>query len=464
MRTLLPVLALLHLLFGAGCPGDDPQDDDTGGDTGIDVTAEVSSAIVTVVTVRWTTTDPTSGFVQWGQGEELGSERASAATDTTSHEVQLRGLLADTTYGYRVVADRDGEVYAEQSGTVTTPPLPSELQQFGISVDGSGGGHADGGYIFTPLVSGEEFPVILDRDGNVVWYHIDQVIPKTRILGVQPSCDGESVWFNSIDAVGDQLAMAWIVRVSWDGTEVQHYEVLEHNHDFVELPDGSVGTLFHDYREVGQDNIRGDRIVELQPDGTIVDVWSVWDHFVYEDEVYLPGTGWSHANALEYLPHEDAYYVSLRNFAAIVKVDRATRELVWVLGGGHSDFAFEGNPPFADQHGFEILGGSMLIFDNGTVSRYESQALDVAFDTVTWTAEPTWSYLSDPPVFVPAGGDVKRLPSGNTLVTWSTAGQIDEVDADDQCVWKANLALGAGFFYVNWQGDLYEPELVGCGT
>ena len=464
MRTLVTASSVLHLLFSVGCPGDVVQDDDTVGDPDLAVTVEASPAIVTVVTVRWSTTDPTSGYVQWGPGEDLDNERASTAGDATDHEVQLRGLVADTTYGYRVVAERDGDVYAEKTGTVTTSPLPPELQQFTISVDDSGGGDADGGYLFTPLVSGDEFPVILDRDGNVVWYHIDQVIPKTRILGVQPSCDGESVWFDSINAVGDQLDMAWIVRVSWDGTEVHHFEVLEHNHDFVELPDGSVGTLFHDVRTMGEDEVRGDRIVEVQPDGSIVEVWSVWDYFPYEVEVYPEGTGWTHANALEYLPHEDAYYVSLRNFGAIVRVERSTREVVWVLGGEYSDFAFQGNSPFADQHGFEILDGSMLVFDNGTVNRYESRAVGLDFDSGAWTIDETWAYLSDPPMFVPAGGDVKRLPSGNTLVTWSTAGQIDEVDPDDQCVWTLNLALGAGVFYVNWQEDLYEPQQVGCGT
>jgi len=465
MRTLPLVWTVLFLLLAASCNGDDPgDDDDTGGDPDLDVVTEVSPAIVTVVTVRWTTTDPTSGFVEWGVGGELDSSRTSAAIDTTDHEVQLRGLVADTAYDYRVVAERDGELYAEHTGTFTTDPLPPELQQFTMSVDAGGGGDADGGYLFTPLVSGEEFPVILDRDGNVVWYHIDQVIPKTRILAVKPSCDGESVWFNSIDAVGDDLDMAWIVRVSWDGTEVHHYEVLEHNHTFVEIPDGSVATLFHDVRPVGQDDVRGDRIVELQPDGSLVEVWSVWDRFEYEEDVYLPGTGWTHANALEYLPDEDAYYVSLRNFDAIVKVDRAAQEAVWVMGGEHSDFAFQSVLPFAEQHEFEILDGSMLVFDNGTVSRYESRAVGVTYDTGDWTGELTWVYFADPPMFVPAGGDVQRLPSGNTLVTWSTAGQIDEVDPDGQCVWKTNLDLGAGFFYVSWQADLYDPVLVGCGA
>ncbi len=462
---LLFALLLTALALALGCNGDDDDDttddDDSGDPAGLSVQVEVSPAIVTVVTVSWSTDSSSSGTVSWGLGDDRSQARESASG--TDHEVQLRGLVSSTEYGYTVVSTTEGEDPVEVSGNFTTGDLPPAIQQIGMSLVEDGGGDADGGWLFTPLVSGEEHPIILDRDGNVVWYHEDFVIPSPRILAVKPSCDGQSVWFNSIDAADDGIMMAWVVRVSWDGTVVEHFEVLQHNHTFVEIPDGVVAMLYHDFQPVEDDDIRGDRIMEMAPDGTMTQIWSVWDHFEYTDDVYLPGTGWTHANALEYIPDEDAYYVGLRNLDCIVKVDRATGETLWVYGGPHTDFDFDGVPPFAEQHEFQLLDDSILIFDNGTVSRNYSQAVEVSLDTDSMHGEVLWNYTTDPTLFVPAGGDVHRLPSGNTLVTWSTAGQIDETTPEGDLVWRLNTDLGAGIFYTIWQESLYETDLVGCG-
>lgn len=455
-----PLLAAVILV--AGCP-DDPvaDDDDSSIPAALDVQVEISPAISTVVTLRWTTEAPSTATVSWGLGDARGAPLQIASG--TNHEAQLRGLAPATEYGFTVVSTSDGEEPVEVSGTVTTGDLPQALQQIGLTVAETGAGDADGGFLYTPLVSGVEYPVILDRDGNVVWYHEDHVIPSPRILAVKPSCDGESIWFNSIDTFDDEIDMAWVVRVSWDGTEVEHFEVLQHNHTFVEIPGGDVAMLFDDVRDVEGEAIRGDRIMEMGPDGSVEEIWSVWDHFEYDGGVYLPGTGWTHANALEYIPEEDAYYVGLRNLDCIVKVDRSTGEAQWVFGGPATDFDFDGNPPFAEQHEFQLLDGSVLIFDNGTVSRHYSQAVEVSVDTDTWSSDVLWSYATDPALFVPAGGDVHRLPSGNTLITWSTAGQIDEVTPDGDLVWQFRTDLGAGVFYTIWEDGLYETDQVGCG-
>ncbi len=461
-RTLLFACALLLLASGpaGGCDGcdEEPQDDDSADDDGVilEVTAEVSPVVGSVVTVTWATSRPTAGRVEWTDG----GSRASDADDATEHRVQLRGLRAGEEHTFEVVALEQGEEVERHTGGFTTSPLPPELEQIGVHTSGE---PADGGYLFTPLVTGDEFPVILDRAGNVLWWFVSDEIPVPRILAVKPSCDGESVWFNSINAVDDEIDMAWLVRVSWDGTEVEHYELADHNHTFVEIPDGSVATLFHDFRDVEGEAIRGDEIVEVAPDGIITPVWSVWDHFEYDGGEYLPGTGWTHANALEYDPVEDAYHVSLRNLDCIVKVDRASGEAEWVLNGEHSDFAVVGEGLFAEQHEFELLGDRVLVFDNGTVARYTSRALEVELDTSAMETWAVWSNVADPPLFIPAGGDVSRLPSGNTLITWSTAGQIDEVTPEGERVWQLQTDLGAGVFYTVWQDDLYTTDLPGCG-
>ena len=455
LRFLLLLLPLTIPV--AACDGEGDDDDSPAP---MDVTVEFGEIIGTVVTIRWTTAEPTEGDLVYGL--EGGAQRFLFLSSATAHEVQLRGLLPSTTYTYQVTARVDSEVVAEQGGTFETGELPAALQQVGITVTEAGAGPSTDGYFFTPLVTEEEFPAVLDRQGNIVWWYADQVIPRPRILAVKPSCDGQYVWYNSVNVTGDGIDMAWMVRVSWDGTEVEYFELLDHNHTFVEIPGGTVGLLVHDYRVYEEEAIRGDAIAELQPDGSLTEIWSVWDQWEYNGEAYTPGTGWSHANALNYDPEQAAYYVSLRNFSCIVKVDRDPGETAWILGGDDSDFTIDGGG-FAEQHEFELLGDSMLMFDNGSTSRYASRAVEYALDTDAWTATEQWSYATNPPIFVTAGGDVTRFDSGNTLVTWSTSGQIDEVTPEGEVVWRLNTDLGVGIFYVVWQEDLYTPDMVSCG-
>ena len=50
-------------------------------------------------------------------------------------------------------------------------------------------------------------------------------------------------------------------------------------------------------------------------------------------------------------------------------------------------------------------------------------------------------------------GDVQRLPNGNTLVTYSTDGEILEVDASGATV----QTIMGSYGYADWRATLYGP-------
>jgi hypothetical protein len=52
-------------------------------------------------------------------------------------------------------------------------------------------------------------------------------------------------------------------------------------------------------------------------------------------------------------------------------------------------------------------------------------------------------------------GDIQRLPNGNILVTFSTAGQIHEIDPSGQLV--ASFQLAGQFGYAEFRETLYGP-------
>ena len=60
------------------------------------------------------------------------------------------------------------------------------------------------------------------------------------------------------------------------------------------------------------------------------------------------------------------------------------------------------------------------------------------------TAEEVWSYANEG-VFVYILGEAARLPSGNTLIVWSTAGQVQEVTPGGELVWSLDSEVGGAF-------------------
>ena len=88
----------------------------------------------------------------------------------------------------------------------------------------------------------------------------------------------------------------------------------------------------------------------------------------------------------------------------------------------------------------------------------ESRAVEYTIDLETGLAELVWEHVSDPPLYVYSLGDLARLPSGNTLVVWSTSGLMEEVTPAGEVVLQVGLPLGVGFGYTRWMETLYYGD------
>jgi len=455
-RSYRRILASLGLLALVGCTS--PLD--------VELDVQVSEAIPTVVTVRWAPEHPGAGEmrVEFGTGPTLDRQQAAILAEDGSCAATLIGLKPSTSYRLRVVEVDGGTTYASDRRTVETGPAPAGLP--GLSVETSPGRTPTGGFLVTSLLSTPSWAVILDGDGETVWWHTPgddwerSFIPRAHL-----SHDGGHVLYEASasaltgeddEVVGERM----LVRVSLDGSQVDTVPLEGCHHDFVELPDGTIAALVSDTREVEGESVEGDRIVELDWTGAERGSWSVWDHLEYDpaDITADDDPGWTHANALDHDPVDDRYTLSLRNLDAILHVDRTSGEVLWQLGGVRSDFdaALNVLPLFQRQHQFERLDGSILVFDNGTVDDLRSRVVEYALDEGAMAAQRTWIHVDDPPLFSIGFGDVSRLPDDRTLITWSSPGQIDEVTADGTLVWRLNAAMGAGFGYTTWTASLVD--------
>jgi hypothetical protein len=418
-----------------------------------DISAEVSDAIGTVVRVRWSTDVPSNGHVEFGAGEAFDlSTPADASELSTDHEVLLLGLTGDTDAQFRIVASSESGTTVTSGEAVRTGSLPGWLP----SLTQSGEGQEE--YLTLPVLGASTGAVVIDPDGKFVWYHQD-----TRGLDVyraRLSRDGQSMVYNAASVSGDPADDSMLVRVSlFDGTETTTPVPLL-AHDFVEMPDLSVVAITMEYRDDASDpdgeQIAGNQLVQVAADGSSQEViWSAWDCY---DPATTPGDemGWTFANAIDYDPVDDAFYLSLSSMSSIVKIDRKTGDCLWALGGmvGTIDLA-AGSNAFLREHQFQMLDDGIVVFDNDGPAGLASRVLEYSLDFDANLATEVWSYQTDPPIYNFVLGDVTRFDNGDTLIVWSVNGQIDRVNAAGEVLWQVNTGLGSALGFTVAEPSLY---------
>lgn len=416
-------------------------------DAPTDITATVSPDVTTVVTVRWHTDVPTVGHVEFGEPRAEGEAFRLATSSTaasTEHEVLLLGLYADTTFGFRVVTDGGS---ASPDLSVTTGSLPSGLYPLRVT----GPATSWSGYQLLPLQGSSYAVAIVDAWGRYVWWHL--VEEEGNLMKGVLSVDGKSVVY-LLAGPQNALDQSKLVRVSLDGGTVEELPMPGADHDFTELPDGTLAVVV-----VAPGPVPGptaDTLVEIAPDGTQRQVWSAWDTWDPSTFEGLDPGNWTHGNALDYSAEDDTYYFGMKNLGSMVKIDRATGTVLWGINGMVNEFTYtDGSEGLEMCHQFEVLDDHhILFFENGDQRGY-SEAVEVEVDIDARTATPIWRYNHSPNLMVYAKGDVHRLEDGNTEVVWSTAGEIQNVTPDGEVTWQLNLDLGQVVTFVQMVDSFY---------
>ncbi|MFK7819579.1 MAG: aryl-sulfate sulfotransferase [Planctomycetaceae bacterium] len=160
-----------------------------------------------------------------------------------------------------------------------------------------------------------------------------------------------------------------------------------------------------------------------------------------------PGTGYDDVSRVPEYAHINSVFMddngdiiaSLRFTSSIVKIDGTTGELLWHLGGRHSDWEIDdpwGGP--CGQHTAQINSkGNLIYFDNGTPCpdvpeysgrpaedspearmRYVEYELDEETMTATLVRE-----IVHPDYAVGPTGSVQELPGDHVLVSWGFPGR-----------------------------------------
>ena len=414
------------------------------------VTAEVSDKIATVVKLRWTTDEATIGYVEYGLTHELGQRAPAENEATEEHEATLLGLSADSDWYYRAVTKDGASVIAGDVASVRTGVLPVGLPP--VTQTGKG----QQGFIAVPVIGTGVAVIIVNAKGEIVWYWTDE--RELDFYRARLSVDGKSLLYSAARVSGTPSEASELVRVALDGSSSSSVPIPFLAHDFVEHPDGTLAAIAVEYRDFEGSQLAGDKIVEVAPGGTQRTVWSAWDCF---DPAVNKGDdmdqGWTFANALDYDAAEDVYYLGMRNFSSIVRIDRKTRACEWVLGLSASTFTFaSGSERFLHQHQFQVRGNHILIMDNDGAPGNESRLLEYELDLKNKVATHVWSYVSSPSVYTFVFGEPLRLDDGSTFINWGAAGQMERVDPAGKSTWQLNTGAGFAFGFHTLADDLYS--------
>ena len=244
------------------------------------------------------------------------------------------------------------------------------------------------------------------------------------------------------------------------------------NHDSILRADGSRILVAYEHNAATG---RTDSVIqEVDADGDVVYTWNSGEHINPADETTSApdAVDYAHINSIQVMADGDIL-ASFRNLSAVYKIawsahdGHARGDVVWKLGGRHSDFTFVDDPypsgPCAQHTANLLANGNILIYDNGsvrlgtdqsncvdpadptgaTVNRAQTRITEYALDEGAGTATLVWDYV-EADRFAYFAGSARRLPNGHTMIGWAAAQQAvaTEVDAEGAKVWEIKTADG----------------------
>jgi len=384
----------------------------------------------------------------------------------------------------------EGKALTAASQTTTQPYAAAEalpglpmIMSNGVSVPGdfphvriTQCRHPGDGYVFIGYDKEPPYALILDNSGAPVWYrrgtftedfkvHQNGLITEIQFKGAGLEYKGYDGSFN------------WVKDFhTGNGYDAD-------NHDLQILEDG--GYLMLGTRAIR--NVDMSRLVDGGQPGAIVQETCVQE-FTAADELIFQWRAWenldvagigyaarnscfevSHMNAVE-VDGDGHLLVSNRDLSEVTKIDRGTGQVIWRLGGLHSDFTFVNDPlnGFSCQHDIRVAGPRRYtLFDNGTAHDPPvSRAVEYELDMNDMTATLVWEYRAVPDRYTWYHGNVQRLPNGNTLIDFVLPEypKVTEVNAQGEIEFEMNFANGDSDAYTAfrfpWSGVMARPYLV----
>ena len=413
------------------------------------------TASVLRATVRMLVRNADSVTVTWrlaGESTEYAAPAAVVSGDSV--RIPLLGLYGASRHLITATAWNRG-YHLPTALELVSGALPADLPVFS-----AGGTDPFPGFV---VFQSGVYGLAIDNTGRVVWYHRFASAPG---LNFQPQANGRYVarppggsgLWTEIDPLGS------VTRTfGCAGGLATRF------HDLIVEPDGGYWTMCDDVRPVdltslggrSDASVTGTAVQHLSADGRLLFSWTAFDHLNIADLEPAERRGavvnWTHGNAIA-LDGEGRLLLSLRNLSTVLTIDIESGAVLWRLGGqgGGSLLTFDGDTPFARQHGVRLDPfGRLVLLDNlgnGGGSRVEWYAVDRA----EGTARLVRGFGTEDGVIAHQGGTTQLLPEGRILVAYGNGNRVEEYDEGGQLVWR--IYGNPGYvFRAERIGSLYHP-------
>lgn len=333
---------------------------------------------------------------------------------------------------------------------------------------------------------GQQGPIILDGDGQLVWFKdVSASGDALRTFNLRAGTYlGEPVltWFQGLVVSGHGQGHYEIADVSYSrvGVVEAGNSYQGDLHEFFLTPQGTAFFTCYGTGYANLSSLGGGKHapyfygVAQEVDvktGKVLFQWRSDEHVAFA-ESYAPvpkdgTTPWDyfHINSIS-LSGPDDLLISSRHTWTVFKVSRRTGAVLSRMGGKRSDFKFGPGAAYAWQHDVtQQPDGRVTVFDNGTgdyVTQPESRALVLAVDDAAGTVSLVHAY-SHPGNALRAGalGSVQVLTDGHVFVGWGTHAWFTEFEPDGTALLDGNLASSATQSYrafrSPWTGRPAEP-------
>ena len=419
--------------------------DDTGSETGeamiFDVLVEQSADVVTLLEVSWTLREAASAtWVEYTFGDTLLSTPPTAAAAGTSQAVLL-GIPAETDVSIQVYAQVGGQVYTLEAPVAErTGVLPSDLRVPDVNLWDPALAHPSR-YLLVSVDVGRDwfggpfYTLILDREGEVVWYNKTSGSRCTMFPRV--SRDGTHLLYDATTLyVFSGSVEPTLYRTTLDKREQSAQVIHDWHYTYEELPDGDI---LVDTSDGGGYRFYLDRI---SPDGSQERIWSCYPWMAD----YAPDQYWACAvNSIIWNPARGTALWSMFETSTVVELDLETGALLHHWGQLDDSWTFSPQEATFDLQHYPnwTAEGTLMVSTHVVGQPYAQRAREFQLNEAEQRLEQLWSYGEDAEYYARYAGETTRLDNNNRLVNFGTDGVLQEVTFDGEIVWE-----------VEWSGRL----------
>jgi hypothetical protein len=457
-------LALLAL----ACSGTPHSTSSTGGTSGSTscsfsiITNAISSKMPTVGIVEWSTAMSNLAranivFSLNGASSSVLNKGGTAPVDLTksNHRALLLGLKPSSNYTFHIEATDESGALCKSSdfalpttgSFAATPTFPTGVPVISRTV-ANASAQAKGFIVTSSGMTYGNYAIIIDADGAVVWY----AGGPTQCSRARMDYEGANMWMLAVNEDNSTGEMRF---VSMDGqTSMTNVTGLsDAHHDFAVLP-GKIAAMAWASTDTDSES----NLVEMNSDGTgsATIVFKIGSNlYVGGPSAMGVGTNTYHCNSILYHSADDSFTIGDRNPNLYVMVSHAGATK-WQLGGSCTNAPAGVSHCVSESwkvnHGHHWLNdGTMLVFNNH--GGLAAHVLEFKLNTSgALSATAVKDFTSDD-LSSNVLGDVQRLPNGNTLITYSTSGEVLEVDPS----WTTVQTLTGIYGFTDWRETLYGP-------